>query len=160
MILFVCLFTRVFDLFFFITKLIYIHGVYYFGTQKTSFAELPVPALQQLYSSSEYWIVPDFESSLNTKDHFFHDANRFKCKARNIKRYLHIFMHAVLVLRNTQTTKKKETKKEELKTQENELLFCLLSSNVYTQKLGSSYLSVKKVIQWISLNGFLLISKN
>lgn len=69
-------------------------------------------------------------------------------------------MHAVLVLRNTQTKKKKETKKEELKTQENELLFCLLSSNVYTQKLGSSYLSIKKVIQWISLNGFLLISKN
>lgn len=112
MILFVCLFTRVFDLFFFITKLIYIHGVYYFGTQKTSFAELPVPALQQLYSSSEYWIVPDFESSLNTKDHFFHDANRFKCKARNIKRYLHIFMHAVLVLRNTQTKKKKRQKRK------------------------------------------------
>lgn len=72
-------------------------------------------------------------------------------------------MHAVLVLRNIQTNKmpkqtkfktnkqiknkqiNEKTEQEELKTQENKL-FWFLSNNIYTKNLGSSYLSLKKII--------------
>lgn len=62
-------------MFFLITKLIYFHGRYCFGTQKSSVAELSVHAVhvfQQLNQSTENFIlVSDFDYSLNTKKIFF-----------------------------------------------------------------------------------------